>query len=481
MLSSLFLTAYDPTDLPGGSIDPLGFTGAYNALVEALLPGLTGAAGEPAYFPVLCAAVHFAGEDGGGIPDGASRVARKRWRADVAMRLERAWALACVAAKEMDQEDKDATTASGNPEQAIEEGAGEDDGRLPGLRGVTYVRREYERIQRGRFKKVGTRYPLLSRQYTYGMVGLYGNVAARLGLLDQEDFALTPSLGTDVAHAFLDATAPDAAFRKTLGKLAVSDDARVGLDELAGWGRLAMLGVTLPPSLATPLHDGLVCDPHRQAALQLIQQAQERHEGNEDDLTLLEICHAMLDVESCGLAEVERLRLLPVLDAVVKFEHVYLWAMLGFERLLRLARDAGDVCHRRDLSEDEALQRAHDALGERLDPLDAAAARLSEVGEHDCAHRLRDVAGFVHRFVTAPDISAFSDALLARHRDVQHGKFDRGRRKLPWVEARGDTLAITSTRAGGQPANVTEPAQIPLHTWRTWAARAFLHAVGGVA
>ncbi len=27
MLSSLFLTAYDPSDLPRESIDPLGFTG----------------------------------------------------------------------------------------------------------------------------------------------------------------------------------------------------------------------------------------------------------------------------------------------------------------------------------------------------------------------------------------------------------------------------------------------------------------------
>jgi hypothetical protein len=42
-----FLSAYDPSDLPGNSIDPLGFDRGYSTLAEQILPGLTNAAGKP--------------------------------------------------------------------------------------------------------------------------------------------------------------------------------------------------------------------------------------------------------------------------------------------------------------------------------------------------------------------------------------------------------------------------------------------------
>jgi len=47
------LTAYDPTDLPGGSIDPLGFERGYLFLADKILPGLTNVASRPRYFSVL--------------------------------------------------------------------------------------------------------------------------------------------------------------------------------------------------------------------------------------------------------------------------------------------------------------------------------------------------------------------------------------------------------------------------------------------
>jgi putative ATP-dependent endonuclease of the OLD family len=54
-----FLTAYDPSDLPGASIDPLGFERGYLFLADKILPGLTNVAARPRYFGVLCAGVPF--------------------------------------------------------------------------------------------------------------------------------------------------------------------------------------------------------------------------------------------------------------------------------------------------------------------------------------------------------------------------------------------------------------------------------------
>ena len=80
-----FLTAYDPTDLPGGSVDPLGFDRGYTWLAEKILPGLTNAADQPRYLSALCAALVLA--------DGASSATtpreRERVRREVVLRAER--------------------------------------------------------------------------------------------------------------------------------------------------------------------------------------------------------------------------------------------------------------------------------------------------------------------------------------------------------------------------------------------------------
>ncbi len=36
----VFLSAYDPAELPGGTLDPLGFTAGYLALADGLFPGM---------------------------------------------------------------------------------------------------------------------------------------------------------------------------------------------------------------------------------------------------------------------------------------------------------------------------------------------------------------------------------------------------------------------------------------------------------
>lgn len=44
----VFLTAYDPSDLPGGSVVPLGIERGYLHLADKILPGLTNVASQPA-------------------------------------------------------------------------------------------------------------------------------------------------------------------------------------------------------------------------------------------------------------------------------------------------------------------------------------------------------------------------------------------------------------------------------------------------
>jgi hypothetical protein len=82
----LFLTAYDPSDLPGGSIDPLGFERGYLFLADKILPGLTNVAGRPRYFALLCAGI-FLNQDDETLPP---RELIKR-RQDTLLRLERFW------------------------------------------------------------------------------------------------------------------------------------------------------------------------------------------------------------------------------------------------------------------------------------------------------------------------------------------------------------------------------------------------------
>src|ERR1700739_1108057 len=90
----LFLTAYDPSDLPGTSIDPLGFERGYLLLADKILPGLTNVASQPRYFAILCAGLHMCEK-----PADSTPRALVQLRKSTVLRLERFWALANVLAR----------------------------------------------------------------------------------------------------------------------------------------------------------------------------------------------------------------------------------------------------------------------------------------------------------------------------------------------------------------------------------------------
>jgi hypothetical protein len=95
--------------------------------------------------------------------------------------------------------------------------------------------------------------------------------------------------------------------------------------------------------------------------------------------------------------------------------------------------------------------------------------------------RLADVRQFLERAAgSAEDIGALTTIVYERHADVQRGKFDRGRRKMPWLEKTTAGLARTATRAGGLQFEATEVADIGPHPYRLASADALV-AAGGVS
>ena len=458
----VFLTAYDPTDLPGGSIDPLGFATGFNALAEELLPGMTGAASQPAYLAVLCGALRLLDLERRAELDALPEVRRRKLRVDVALRFERAWALACALAT---------TDEHGNLE---------DD--LPGMRGVTYVRKEVERIGRDGRREGGTKYPLLSRQYTYGMIGIYSGVAERLHLLERSDFSLTPSIGAELGDAFLQQTLSKSRLRRGIVKLALDDDSTFSLGALREWGEQARPGLAFPEAVARPLRDGLRATRQRRLTLELLRRSAPKDGEHPGEVDALERCLAALDDadDVAGATGQELTTLRAVLESVLAFENIYRWCIVGFERLLHLARGAGDTIEIEVAEQDKILAQALRSVGEGVGELERCRSALYERALDDTASRLADVASFAGRAGRAASARELVDVLLVRHRDVQHGKFDRGRRKLPWIERNGDLLAVTSSLAGGSNDVIETAEEVVPHAWRTYAAYQFLAAVGGV-
>ena len=231
----VFLTAYDPSDLPGGSLDPMGFERGYLFLADKILPGLTNVADRPRYFAVLCTGAFLAEVD----ITAAPRVQYQR-RLECIQRFERFWALANVLASHE---------------------AGDEDLPAAGIRGVTYAVGRVESLLRNDARRVDVKFKMLSRQVPYGVVGIYGAVAEGMRFLDRKTLTLTPDLGERLAGGFLAETDTPPTLRR-----AVRDDGDISRDRLTEWGRRAhVAGASLPAerrsggsfaSRSRPIKDG---------------------------------------------------------------------------------------------------------------------------------------------------------------------------------------------------------------------------------
>jgi hypothetical protein len=156
--------------------------------------------------------------------------------------------------------------------------------------------------------------------------------------------------------------------------------------------------------------------------------------------------------------------------------------MLAFERLLWACRSTPAAAVRAaDLASDPVLTlvsaRTPAATRHFVKLLDKARTEQFLAG----LERLGDVRRFLEVGAAAcGSVESLTRELLVRHAEVQRGKFDRGRRKMPWVEEASGRIRLTMTRVGGLDREAKVPADIAPHPYRLPSTDALVAAAGGV-
>lgn len=431
---SPFLSAYDPSDLPGSSIDPLGFERGYLLLAEKLLPGLTNVASKPRYFGVLCAGVQLAESSAGDPP----RMQYQR-RLDTVLRFERLWALANVLVAADDSDDE-------YP--------------VGGIRGLRYAQAKAASLRTNGDIRTTSDFPLLIRQMPYGVVGIYAAVAERLRFVhDRKTLALTPDLGERLASAFLEETNVPADVYAAIRK-----NTPVAVDRLRAWGKRAHISGTFGREEGLSLSDAYHWNDTRSRFATLLGKHSRMDQESELDRLARILTAIRGGAENRDIAE--------TLEGICTFEKAYATAQLGLERLLWLCGHRASVPIA-DTRDDKVLGRVRRDLPAAVRKLNRA---LNDAGTEPFTrdlHRLNDVKAFLGELSGAAERSDdFVDIVLRRHADVQRGKFDRGRRKAPWIEADNGKLSLTTTRVGGASVELSKAAEVIPHYYRTTAADA---------
>lgn len=446
-----FLTAYDPSDLPSASIDPLGFDRGYLFLADKLLPGLTNVASRPRYFSLLCLGASLASTDSS-LP--AAKL--KRLREEAILRLERLWGLGCVLASRE-------AGASYDPEPTSGPVPSTPPLELWGLRGLTYSAARAEELEKKKANKTDANFKLLLSQARYGVLGIYGVVADSLRFWDRDLMELTPDLGWRLAETFRKETR----FPREVEQ-AIKEDGAVSLSALAAWGARAHISGSAGPGEAECFNEALHFYPVRTRMARLLEAHTPREV--EGELPRLQRLRRSIPKSSSDIDLAE------TIDMILAYERLYRTALLGFERLLWLCRTLpGGFATLDAIRKDDVFA----ALGPQLEASVQDFFKFMESGgtEHfrKDLPKLDDVAQFARSLgesVKSPAETVL--AIMARHADVQHGKFDQGRRKSPWVEMNDGRIALTMTRVGGLNREATSPNQISPHPYRLGAADALL-------
>lgn len=422
-----FLTSYDPSDLPGGSIDPLGFDRAYNHLANCFLPGLTNVASVPRYFSVLCTGILLANVSAAATPREKLQI-----RLESVQRLERFWGVANVLASVDDS-----------------------DMALGGLRGVRYARgRVQETSARG---KTTCDFRMLLQQQRYGVIGIYGLVADNLRLIHRSTMDLTPDRGRRLAEAFRDGTLLPGEVARAIADSKVT----VAFDKLRGWGKRARIDVRLPEGEGRWVREALMEDGIRVATAALLHQCPRK-----DDQSELVRLSLMRDRATNELRE--------LLVLIVAFEEFFLSALLAFQRLLFLAEQSENGSFGvEDARTDEVVSAVRLRIAKRADALKRAVEALQAARLLAGRGVVGDVVEFGTQLVAARDEWSFVERLVGRHHDVQRGKVDRGRPKMPWLERSGDRWQLTLADMSDLRAPPKREDDLAAHPYRTLAADSF--------
>jgi hypothetical protein len=315
----IFWTTYDPLDLASGSLDPLGFARGYLALADRFLPGFTTVTNVPRYVSMLCAALkalqsHRRDE---------SNLASTKIRQERLRRIksyERAWALACGLAAR--------TGISGRES-------------IGGLRGVRYVKRRLDLLSANKYIRTGS-YNLLSNQVRYGGIGIYSTFLEECHLASMDTLTLSP-LGEALSNEFPNPPS---------GAAMVDDeDARLSLDDLAEWGRLAHVGAFTPGEgavMAEALRGGDEADHNdrvRSASLRMLATSKPKPDDSDEGALLRGLAREIqkgrfknLDAPVTCLTQISA-----ILQLIEPFERFYQGVTFFFERIRGAASDEAEA------------------------------------------------------------------------------------------------------------------------------------------
>ena len=423
-----FLTAYDPTDLPGGSIDPLGFDRGYEWLAEKILPGLTNVASRPRYLSVYCAALVIAEDD---VDLSGLERERRQQKREMMMQLERLWTLSCVL--------------GGEAEPSIPES---------GIRGLRYVQAHVRKMRAG---SDGS-FKLLLQQARYGMLGIYGSLADKLKLVANADLQLTEP-GRKLGEAFLQETRLPPAIRGAVWKPRTIDR-----DTLADWGRRAHVNGALGEKEAALLVELVEQDPTRERMCAHLQ-ANPLHDG-ETELHRLERVAVVLNASTDqGLAEAVR--------AILAYENAYRSIVLTFQRVLLQCQSEPFRFDLAKASSDAVIPAMFANASAIHAQLDRAFSDASTAAFAQGSERAADVRGFVGDVAAAKTPSDFVATILERHRRVLNARVAGGRSKMPWLEVVDGVVKPTLAIAQQVRDNLDTPEAILAHPFRTFAADRF--------
>lgn len=430
-----FLTAYDPSDLPGTSVDPLGFDRGYTLLADKVLPGLTNVANRPRYFSTLTAAIAIADSRSAPSHDETPR-ARTERRREAVLRAERFWALACVLAS-----DEDETLDR------------------QGIRGIRYVHQEIERLRASGGRNTAADFRLLSRQHTYGMLGLFGTVADQIGLLDRSMMSLGPDLGRRLAEAYLEETQMPDVLRR-----AIASGGTVALTKLTEWGHRAHVNGTPREQERRVLREAVEADDTRRRMTTLLQ-AHPGGDGESEQHRFRRILeHLAARDDDADIRE--------ALRAIRAYEHCFRLTTLAFVRLLWRCEKEEHVT-RNEASSDAVIKAVYQEFPAAVAQLEDAISQAVTPEFQHHLDRLADVSAALRQLSASKGPKDFVERVLSRHRDVQRGKVDKGRPKSPWLEMRDARVVPTLTSAlyvGREPESIEAVAA---HPYRSFAADQF--------
>lgn len=430
-----FLTAYDPSDLPGGSIDPLGFERGYLFLADKILPGLTNAAGRPRYFSVVCAGSLLA-------PPGTDNERNSiRMGAERVLLFERFWAAANVLASEHNHE----LSASG-------------------IRGVTYAQAHAESLKENDKRSTDANFKMLAQQERYGAIGIYANVAGYLRLLNRTAMSPTQDLGERLGEAFLQETGIPAKLRSIIR----DGEGSISVESLREWGHAAHVAAPVGRIEGECLGEALLRDSVRSRIADLLRNV-PLISNDEPELSRLRRM-GKVAAQQPGNRDLQE-----AISAILAFEQCYQIVLLSFERVLWLCKADGTITAA-NVARDPIVMQCAEAIGDAAQQFQKAlSGGMTEQFRREL-DRLNDVKEFLRSAADKNQPRLFVEALIDRHTEIQHGKFDRGRRKLPWIDRKSNRYELTLSQVGdisGEPKSVDA---IRPHEYRLAAADRFISA-----